>query len=250
MKLRFLPYEVLSYVRSLFFNADVNASTHLNFGIIVFSLIVFSSASYAEVSAKIELSSARIYRGIQQDDDNFSPSALIKYQSDNGIYTGALLSRNDFRLPNQSIEQAYFAGYSSQLNNLFHLDLSYLAFNFSGGSSDTNWQEAHIRLSYDQTTSLTLSTANNWLLQRSSIHLELNRIYSVTDQLSLHALIGAVTPKNDNLEDFFYSELGVIYGATPSIYLRADLTASNSSAKRNFNDRADSTFRLSIGYVF
>ena len=203
-----------------------------------------------DLSAKLELSSARIFRGVEQTDNNLAPSGAIRYQTDFGLYAGALASQNDFRIPDAAFEQTYFLGYGQQINSFLNLDLSVLSYNFIEGSNGTDWEEVHLRLNLDQFTAVTLNYARDWIGNDDSQQIEVSHLFPISNNWNIQASAGAVFPDNNALSEYFYGEVGVVYGLTSDIYIRADLSGADSAARTIFGDRANSNFRLSVGYIF
>ena len=218
----------------------------------LWSLLAYTASSYADISGKIELSSERTLRGIAQTENNFAPSISAKYESKVGVYFGTLISRNDFRNPTDSSEQRYFLGYSPEIAGSIGLDATYIYYDFrqSAENGNTDWSEAHLRLSFNQETALLFSAADNWIGQGITYQMEVNHLHSLTSRLSIQALAGIALIPEDSIEDYTYAGLGIIYGATPRVYLRADINAADNAAETLFGDRSDSTARLSIGYLF
>jgi len=212
----------------------------------------FSVLNQAEISAKLELSSGRIFRGVSQTEDHFAPSISVKYQYAGSAYIGALFSRNDFRNPSNREEKTYFIGFSHRLNPDLHLNFSFVAYDFDPflETMEPDWQEVHLRINYLRQTSLTLSHANNWLGQDSSSHIELSHLLPITNQLTLQATAGAIFTVNDALPDYGYANLGLIYGLNTRVYLRTDINFTDSSAEIIFNERTDPRLRFSVGYLF
>lgn len=225
--------------------------------ILIASLLLISTAvTHADILGKLELSTERVYRGISQTDNNLAPSVSVRLRPENGTfkgaYVGALLHRNDFRNPENAREQTYFVGYRPELNGRLRLDASYIYYDLqqSSGVGDRDWSEAHLRLSVNQSSALVLSAANNWIGNGTTYQVEINHLHPLTNHLSIQALAGVVIAPDDAIDGYGFGELGVIYGITPKIYARTDASFTSSKAEDLFQDRADSTVRLSIGYIF
>lgn len=210
--------------------------------------------AYAELSSRFELSSARNFRGIVQTDNNLAPSASIKYSHENGAYLGALLVRNDFRPPlGKSLERIYLVGYSSELNRTTSLDLSFITYDLQKPpvGPERDWREIHLRFSFNNLTSLTLGVSDDWMgLNEQARQVEISHLYPLSPRLSLQGTGGGVFTSDSINRDYVYAELGLVYSLGANAYVRADLSATDSQAKRIFGERADTDVRISIGYLF
>jgi len=213
-----------------------------------------SPTSYADLSAKVELSSAHSFRGIQQTDNNIAPSINAKYDHDNGFYLGTLISRNDFRSPSaHRKEHAYFLGYSLEASRNLDLDISFINYEYSETATgmDRDWREIHARFNFNGRSALILGVADNWLRRgKKTGQIEFSHLYPLIPNISLQATTGIILASNARGENYLYGELGLIYGISPNVYIRADLSTTDSRAKRLFANRASTDARLSIGYIF
>ena len=215
-------------------------------------VLLLSVQVKADFSAKAEISTDRIFRGVSQIESGLAPSATLAYQSEFGAYLGVSLAKNDFRIPEDSLEQLYFLGYHRELNNDIGLDISYLRYQFDDLSNgpNRNWNELHLRLQFTPSTALLLISSDSWLRNQESQQIEISHLRGVTEKTRLHMSAGVVIPSGQSLENYHYAEIGLIYGISANIYLRGDLSLTDDVARDLFNSQADNTVRVSLGYLF
>lgn len=240
----FSTYKTLILKRSLCYKPSL---------VLGLALLCIAQTANADFSAKVELSSSRVFRGAAQTDNNPAPSFRGQYNHESGFYLGTLVSRNDFRTRTiRSREHAYFFGYGTEINRTLNIDLSYIRYDYQRPSAgpSRDWQEVHLRIGIADNTALTLGTADGWFGPGTRTgQVELSQIHSLTVDFSLQGTLGAIVSSSDR-KDYGYAELGLIYGFNDVAYIRADVNMSSGGAETMFRDRADTNARISIGYLF
>lgn len=120
--------------------------------LIATALMAASTATVAEISGNVALTSDYVFRGFSQTDRSFAIQGGFDYAHDSGLYVGTWASNVDstFFGGNQDpqIELDLYVGYSGEFGEGVGYDVGYLRYEYPGGGSDYDTNEIYGSLSY------------------------------------------------------------------------------------------------------
>ncbi len=116
------------------------------------SCALFSSNSYAELSATVTAASDYLFNGVSQTDEDPAIQGSIDWSNKHGWYVGSWASNVDFG-DDTNAEVDYYAGYSNNINDDVFYDVGFAHYTYVGGSdsSDINYTEVYLAMGYQST---------------------------------------------------------------------------------------------------
>lgn len=114
-------------------------------------LLLIASASHAELSANVGISTDYLRDGISQSRGNFTASAGATYSHHSGLYTGLWGSTLDRRNDDTRFEFSGFAGWYQPLSQRLAMNLGITRYEFQGDSrtDDQAYHEGFFKLLVD-----------------------------------------------------------------------------------------------------
>ena len=105
-----------------------------NIAIVATISCTLSSQAFAGASANIGIMSDYVWRGMTQNDGDYSVMGGLDYEMDNGLYVGTWAA--EVANSTDNIEVDIYAGFSKELSNGFGYDIGVISYIFPGDNYD------------------------------------------------------------------------------------------------------------------
>ena len=236
---------------------------------------VTSSSSFAEMNARLVLTSDYIYRGLSQSSDAVTVQGSLEYQFESGVFVGVWLSQIDYGfdreedvLPGEympyvgsriednldfaNLEVDYFVGFERRLAKHFAFDVSLVHHDYRGsrGDLDFDWTELSVSAYLYDHWIVSLGVADRWLAEKQNTgNVELSYLYPLPLGIIFDVTLGLQYAEDMIGSTLIYAESGVgrNFG---KLSARLAYSALEEGAEEVFGERAENKWLASLAWSF
>jgi uncharacterized protein (TIGR02001 family) len=236
---------------------------------------VASSSSFADVNARLVLTSDYIYRGLSQSADAVTVQGSLEYQFEAGVFAGVWLSQIDYgfdqaetALPGEympytdnrteddvdfaNLEVDYFVGFERRVAKQFAFDVSLVHHDYRGsqGGLDLDWTELSVSAYLYDHWIVSLGVADRWLAEKQNTgNVELSYLYPLPLGIIFDVTLGVQYAEDMIDSTLTYAESGVgrNFG---KLSARLAYSALEEGADEVFGDRAENKWLASLAWSF
>ena len=155
-------------------------------------IALFSTASFAEVTANAAVSSNYLWRGVTQTSDNAQVSGGIDYGHESGFYAGTWASNVDFGDDKPGYELDFYAGFAGDMGE-FGYDVGYVYYAYPDAVDSLDFGELYGALSWkwlEGKVSYLTNAQSDGSSEEDLIYIELNATFEVLKETELTFHIG------------------------------------------------------------
>ena len=156
------------------------------------SILLCSTASYAEVTANVAVSSNYLWRGVTQTSDNAQVSGGIDYGHESGFYAGTWASNVDFGGDKPGYEIDFYAGFAGSMGELGY-DVGYVYYGYPDAVDSIDFGELYGALSWnwlEGKVSYLSNAQSDASSEEDLLYVELNATFEVLKETELTLHIG------------------------------------------------------------
>lgn len=190
----------------------------------------------ADVSGRVTVGSAQMFRGLKETRDGMAVSALLQYESGRGPYVALWAGRAEFPRSQEGsdAEVDYIVGYGRALGERLTFDTSLVHYTYPTSSLGYDWTEWNASLRWDDCCTLTAGVGSDWRgRDEATSMLELTYRHPLWFGLVADATVGLHDVSRARWRDYRYYELGVGY-AFDRVQARVARVSTDSAGRQSF----------------